>query len=460
MHRYVSRKDDLRKQRGAWGRDSTSRTVVLRIAAMAFGFLANAVAIRAITSGSGQNGFALYALIISVSVALPFADLGTGAAVVNATADYAAGLLSRAHFRAFLHRALAFNAASATSLLGLAVVLYRWRSWGFVLGDFSANDSAQLTVSAVVAVLALCVPLSVGARVLQGLGLSGLMAMWGLATPLMQLTGVLILSVSMAGPASFAWALVTATLLTSLGLASSAWRRLSRLKPEPTPDQHRQANLRSLVYQSLPYLLTLASSAVAFQSQRIVLINVSSPAAVAEYSLVAQFVIPAVALLVFASQNLWSNFRRAMHTGGLSATVLRRQIWLFGSLGFVLAIGTTGAEVLFARPISSGEVQLSASAVSLGAIFVLLNGVYRPLAMMLSTTQGLWAQGASGVAAAGISLTLTMLLGSKFGAAGAFAAGAIALMLGMVLPLGYFATRLVSAPTRQLPREPAAYDGD
>src|SRR4051812_21957044 len=64
-----------------------SRIAIIRSASLAVGFFSNIIITRVLVQRLGLDAYGAIALLSTLTAMLPFADLGLGAAVVNATAD-------------------------------------------------------------------------------------------------------------------------------------------------------------------------------------------------------------------------------------------------------------------------------------------------------------------------------------------------------------------------------------
>lgn len=413
--------------------------LITRLMAMVLSFAANLYTIHLLAQRGGSTAYALFALIVSLLTAVPFADLGTAASVINATADRAAGHISRVTFVRHVRRVAMLDGGVAVLGITASGVLYLSDSWGVVLGHLAKADGASAATSLVVICLAVMVPLGIGARVLQGLGQALTTVRWQLPAGPIQIAIVLMLRASGAPAAYYALSIALATLVSAFGTAISSYLALRRAAPpEPGSDSGR---LDSLLGTAAPYFITLTASSAAYQLDRIVLSHVNTATSVAAYSLIGQFVVPGLSLLVMASQNLWPMFRSLATQGVSVRSAVLRQTATFCAAGGAVAIAAGLASGVLGPVVAAHKFSASAWAIAAGCGYLVAAAAQRPLAMLLNDRQGLWQQAAWGCAAAVVSMTLTIIWGRSFGATGAWTASLVACLTVQALPLWVFAMR-------------------
>lgn len=437
----------LTNMRGRMWASDVTQNLIRRVGGMSLGFVANVVTIRILTSNYEPQNYVLFALITSVLLAVPFADLGTGANVVNMTADYASGLVSRSQYFISIKRILWLDIALGALGVAGAFVVLTLGSWSPVLGPFADSGSARLSLTLVVAGMGVMIPIGLGARVLQGLGKAEIGATWGFLAGPVQLICVGVLAGLGISAAFYPLAILLATLATNIGMVWSACKLLGDMRPSEQ-SKASEARRDRLIATSAPYLIILVSSAAAFQLDRVILIHVSTGAAVASYSIIAMFVVPALALLVATSQNLWPVFRQKIVIGTMSVSWFRGQVLLYLALSMALAGLTMFAVLVLGGTISSGQVDVGIPTLLAASAYLVFAGAMRPVTMLLSTPEGLWAQAGCGLLSALVSVALTVLLGRSFGASGAFLASGIATIGLQLVPLFVYAERMIRSLER------------
>lgn len=323
----------------------------------------------------------------------------------------------------------------ALSLAIVATTIYFTTSWRFLLGSFAGSRFAPEAVLFVFLLVALSIPLGLAGRVLQGLGKAEVSAAWGLLAAPLQLAAVYACYALRLPVAVCACACAAALWLVNPLVAFSARTRLRRvLEASSDGDDSDSAPILGTAF---PYLVTLLGATLAVQLDRVVLAHVGSARDVAEYSLLAQFVVPALSVIVLGSQNLWPRYRHQLSAGELTQSQLVRHVVTFGLVGLA-AIGAIGLFLRFAGGLISGNtITVTFSCIMWGGAYLLLASIGRPISMLLSDTEGLWWQAVASIVGGIVSLSLTVYLGARWGASGAFAATALAIATTQTLPLLY-----------------------
>ncbi len=129
------------------------------------------VTIRLVVSGTGVDGFAVFALIASLPALLPVTDLGVGASITDAVARREH--LGEAYLRRTLRTSFRVLTGMGTSIVALTFVLFGVGAWPNLLGtgDYPGVDLAALAGFATFGLGPRC---KSGNRLLLGAGLQHL----------------------------------------------------------------------------------------------------------------------------------------------------------------------------------------------------------------------------------------------------------------------------------------------
>jgi len=406
---------------------------------MALGFITNLLIARALLDSGGPGAYATATILISILASLPFADLGLGAGVVNATADWSVGRASLVTFRRSIIRTLVVLLASALAIATVSVLLLVTEAWGNLFGGFVQASDQQIVATVVGIGLGVSVPLGVGMRVLQGLQLVRVTLLCALAGAVCQLITVVVLAATSSSslwyPLTALLNLLLANLLCSL-FAIRSVRRVARdlLGTSGTHGETVWSHYGFLT-AALPNLITLLGVAVSLQYDRVILAHVSNVGSVAEYSFLAQFVTPITSVVTMASLNLWGQYRRNAQT---SLALFKRDVLLFLGVGAVAALAACILALALVRQVTGGAIELNPLSLLAAGSFMLAWAASRPATMFLSSPRGLWVQAICMVISAPVNISLTIALGGIVGAAGAYlASGFCVLIFTALLPSAY-----------------------
>jgi O-antigen/teichoic acid export membrane protein len=421
-------------------------TALARLGVMGAGFVLSAVMTVVLTRLHGASGYAIAALLVSLLQAFPFADLGLGAAVVNATADVRAGRLSREHYHDVLRATVRLLWGVALALVLVALLLTLTGAWRTVLGSLASEPASAGAFFVTLAALAVSIPLGIGTRVLQGDGrtrLWTLLSFGGTAMQALGLLGCVLFDAPAAwyvvGPALGLLAnAITATAVGGrlLGLDATIWlpgRGLGAFPPSYRPRE-----------TAVPTVITMVGIALSLQIDRVLLSQVSGPTSVAEYSYIGQFAVAIASVVTLMSLNLWPRYRASV----LARSVEPRRVWrdmrlfLLIGLGFALVMIVMTSALAPVLVGSAFEVHLGS--VLAAAAYIVAWSLVRPGTMLLSDPRGMWAQVIWIVPQTICNVVLTLLLGHWIGAMGAFLASAISIAALQAVPLTLTALRLYS----------------
>ncbi|MCI9872570.1 hypothetical protein [Arthrobacter humicola] len=406
-----------------------------RLGTLAAGLGANVFVIALLSRQHGAATYAAYALIASLVNLLPFADLGLGASVVNATADNASGKLSNEGFSHLVSRARDY-------MLIVALCLIPATLWGItngqlsvLLGDLASEPGILLGAGFTLICIAGSIPLGIGARILQGHGRMLDVVRLGFIGPAVQMLIYIPLWLTNAPAYLYFFGPGTAYLLNAFAGFMMA-RRTSKIRLHlPFAGLFLRINKAdSPWHTAAPFLIISVGMAVGFQSHRLMLSQFGTAQQVAAYSVVAQFLGPLLAIAGVVGQNLWSRYRGQLNRNELDLGSFRSHLVIFAVIGATFAGGFILLIPVAAALITGGAVSPSLL-LTLGAgSYLIVFSLHQPSAMLLTDPRALWFQAACVVAVAVSTVTATIQTVGSLGAAAPYICMAVSMFFIQVLP--------------------------
>jgi len=421
------------------GASSLSRFVVLPVTA-----LAGALTTYVVIDYAGVSQFAYIALAGTLFQLIPFADLGLGAAIVNAVAGEkrdgdATTLVARTVRAAFLALAM-----SGAAVVVLSAAVSGLNLWGPILGlPVALQTVANWAVFLALVPFAISLPLGIGQRVLLGLGKNHYVNLIGGIGPVVAVLTTLLLVKLGAEPMFLAIAtpvgvLVVAAACFIVALRQPGWRPPSSSEPIAAL---RVEPVR-LWSAAAPMLIISVAVPLAMQSGRLVLSHVGTPVDLAEYSVGFQFYAPSLSLAVTAAVTLWPVFARNRAQSG---SLWRRVLGLMTAAGLMLGLGFALLINPVASVVTNGAVSVSPpTAIAFGVLLFVMSA-HQPSAVLLTTPRLLAFQAACCVVMLAIAVGLAFVLGPIFGASGIVVGAIIGVALGQLVPGIWRSAKLVGA---------------
>lgn len=378
----------------------------------------------------GPSLFGVLALLVAMSLLLPFADLGVGAAVTNAVA--------RSSRRTDAHdvvtasfRLLLLVGGAVVVIAGIVALVGGWTA----LTGISPHEAPQLDRDMVLVMLlfGLGLPLSLGGRILLGLDRYPLFLVLQAFASLLTLAIVLSYRDSktllpfLVAPfvaqtfGSLIAFLVGCRQLGLAGRAAPAFRRRST--------HAARMEIRGV---AAPMLVITLALPVALQTDRLVLSHVSTREALTEYAIVAIVFAPLWAVLASAGMTLWPKFAGSRDAPGAVAAY-RNALQRFAAAGAVGAIALVVLGPLVAR-LWAGSTEASAALWATFGLLMLVQTAHLPAGMFLTQPSGLRFQAVCILAMCAVNLPLSVALAAALGAPGPVLASAAAVFAFQFLP--------------------------
>jgi O-antigen/teichoic acid export membrane protein len=416
------------------------RLLTLPITGLSTLFFAHEIIVR-----RGSTAYAELALVWSIALLIQFADLGTGAAVVNAIAASEDPRNDEAVLDT-IRSAVRVLVLSAAVLIVATVGVRQTVGWDVLLRTAASPTSTNNATTLVLLCIAVGLPIASWPRVLLGHGHNPMVVMLtALASPISLALGMCVLLMH----GSFALlAAVPAVANIVVGTMAIGWihrNRLLRLRAAVTGLWTNRVR-SGVVTAALPMWIILVVQPAALQSDRIVLSWRSSGSAVATYSLAAQLYMPLLSVVAAAGAPLWPYFAgvRADRTLGVRDVVRVGRVVIL--TGTVLAI----LLALVGQPIAhmvGANVVLPGFGVFLAfALLLAVQTATTPFGMLMTDVPGLRFQAGALGAMLVVNLPLSWILAAALGDSGPVIGSTIAVASCQLLPCVVRTTRLRAQP--------------
>ncbi|MDV8055978.1 hypothetical protein [Rhodococcus sp. IEGM 1343] len=398
-----------------------------RIFGMLGGGVVGTIAVWIIVSKFGPAGFALFSLLATILIMLPFADLGLGASAVNIASDYEAGRLTYEQLATRYSKIRSILSLVGLVVICLAVLIGLLNGWTILLGEGLDSQDAQVAVTVMFTILGLSIPLGVGARIMQGRGAMDRVTKISTLNPIIQLI-LIIPSVLLLPSAAFVAFLPA---LAYFSVAAFTDYRSRRIDGRVLPFIPRFGNLNhpisGLWKSSLSFMIMSLGMLFIFQSQRIILAHRSTVDALAQFSLVAQYLIPVLALVVAVSQALWPKYRNA--GAGLTTAMFKRHVLFFFAGGLAGSALMCCAVLAVSHGLFGSKIDVSWGMLLAASVYLTAMATYQPCSMVLTSPDGLRIQSVLTVITSTASVALGLALAPSLGSEGAFTSAAVSVIL-------------------------------
>lgn len=408
---------------------------------------------RLILQNYGHEAYAQYGLIVSIALLIPFADLGMGAALMNAIGGSDDPRHDEA-VRRVLITSIRVLVVGATVLVTGALALGALGLWPTLLGDGLMPDSGPTAATLALCLIALAMPLGIGQRVLTGLGKNHIaIIIGGFQAPIvLALVGCAVWQgwdiAAFLPTIPYAIAIALAACATVIGrrkllpVAKGVIRAASRVRTE------RGAVVMNVAW---PTILMSAVLPLGMQSDRIILSHVAGVEQLATYNLAAQIFTPVWALVAASGMSLWPVFARSRAT---AAVVNPYPIAVFFGLGaaavsLVLAAATPWLTELA----SDGAITVPWSVVFAFVALMTMQGLKFPLGMFMTDAAGLKFQAIMVTVMAPINVALSFVLAGQLGAVGPVIGSAISVAIFQVAANFWYVRRRLRREAGQVHRQ-------
>ncbi|MFK4853368.1 lipopolysaccharide biosynthesis protein [Microbacterium sp. ZW T6_19] len=427
---------------------------VVKVAVMGVTGLIGLVTSRMIIQSFGVEAYAQYGLLASLPTLLPFADLGLAAVVINAVAESGDPRKDAKMRRALVSTVRLLLLASAV-IVAVAFLLTLLDAWPRILGD-GLMPEGNVVAGVCLALFGLTLPLTLGPRILIGLGRNTMqIATQVITAPLIfALIGACVVFGVRADQYIAVAAYLASTVVSVIALSIAARLispQMGLLSREVF--QVRKAPGVPVVNMAWPMLVQLLALPVAMQTGRILVSHVGGVEQLAEYNLGYQIFGIALQTISAAGVALWPIFARARAAGRVESPWVPT-FWFLGG-GLVIAGGMAAISPWLATIISDGALALSWQLIVAFVVFVALQAAKYPVGMYMTDLAGLRFQVLPTIVMIPIALGGSWLLIPLLGAAGNLIAVSFAVAVCQVLPNLIYVRSDVRRRRREAALEPA-----
>lgn len=398
---------------------------------------------------AGATVFGFITMVGQLQLALPFADLGLGAAVARAVAQEENSEAARWRAQQLLRRTalllsvISLCGAGAVIALGTAGV---WSNW-FAVPEALAAD-LDVVMTAVLVLFFLGLPLGLSERVLVGQDRADLLVLLGIVPAACNLALVAVIGTLGLRPMWLALGLPVGAAVFLLLCCRAAGFRGRCFPPSGLSGSAVAVaggavppSLLHIMRDGLPVVVATAGVVLAEQHGRFVLGRIAAPEVMSEYALGLFLYMPVYSVMYMGATVLWPRFARGAD--------LRMWGQANGAL-ILLGCGAAGGYLLFARPlsdlVSGGELILSWPVTVGFALVFVAQSAHLTQANLLTDPRGFRRQAAMAMSLLASVVPLTVLgthLG--WGAAAPAAAMVLGVTFTQVIPGMLTAVRAISA---------------
>lgn len=413
---------------------------------------------RMIVTNFGVDAFAQYGLLTTLSALIPFADLGLAAVVINAIAESKDPRRDPYVLRA-LTSAMRILVVSGFIISSIAMLLYFSGLWRAILGDALTPGAGELSAALCLVTFGVGVPLTVGQRILVGLGKTTTqVGVQAVVAPFMLLcVGTCVVLSLPAGDFLAIFSYLANVLVSVICLIISARAIRPTLgKAIAAVPRTRAVPGVSVLQLAWPTLIQTISMALSMQTDRILISQLSTTMALAQYNLAFQLFSIALQTVSAAGVALWPIFARARSEKEIISPH-RPVLWFLGG-GLALAVVMAALSPLLSWFVSDGLIQLPVGLVVAFVAFVIVQALKYPLGMYMTDERGLKFQVIPTLLMIPTSIGISILLIPVWGAAGAITGSVIAVGLCQVLPYYRYVLMDIRRRRRRMRRRYRAAD--
>ena len=389
---------------------------------------------------TGEAVFGLVSLVATITLLFPFADLGIGATVLNAS-SVLRGPSRDPKAVDVVRRAYRVLFAVAGLIIVVALCIMALDGWTTLVG-FSSGPDDRWAITVAACIFALTIPAGLGVRILIGIDRNPLATLVLMSCPAFGL-GLTVLLFAM--DVSGIWYAVSALgglllgqivgTVLALRLSGLGWSAFAQASPSRDgPGLLAGSSWLFLVGVGLP---------VGLQTGRVLLAHLSTPAELSKYALMAQIYGVCWSVLSTAGLAYWPVFVKRRTATAETVRLWWRLTAAFAGIAVIATVAMVALGPWAASVLSGGKIEVSAAlALAFGALLV-GQALHLPATVLLTRPdearwQALWT-----IAMAVTSIGLGWAAAERFGAVGVVYASALAIFAAQVLPDLLWAPTLV-----------------
>lgn len=412
----------------AVGRPAVTKVVVMGLTGLIGMFTS-----RLIISSFGTDAYAQYGLLTSFPALLPFADLGIAAVLLNVVAG-SAHPSEDPTVRRTITTAFRVLLAAGGVIIALAVLLTVLGAWPTLLGGALLDGSGLAPMLSLV-VFGLVLPMTIGQRVIVGLGRTTTqVASQAVVAPFMILSVWTVVALGARGGDYLAVLSYVANSLVSVICLVVVWRALHPALGKAVRDipRLRSAPGVKVLSTAWPMLVQMLALPVAMQTDRLLLSHLTRGDELAQYNLASQLFTMVVQGISAGGLALWPIYARARAEGEVRSPA--RPSLAFLGAGLVLGSLLALVAPYLADFISDGAIELDTWLVVAFVAFVAVQAAKYPVGMYMTDQRGLTFQVAPILIMVPLNLGLSWVLIGYVGAAGPILGSAVSVLLCQVVP--------------------------
>ena len=443
--------------RGKWARLEKTWGFVMRAAGakvlvMGISAVFGLVTTRLVIEHFGTAAYAQYGLLASFPTLLPFADLGIGAAVLNAV-----GASERVREDELVQRtittALRILIVSAVFIATGGIVLELVNAWPTLLGG-GLLPNAGITATICLVVYASFLPLAVGQRVIVGMRRSATQILsQGVVSPAFCLAVTACIWMKIPAGPQISILSYAANTLTTLICLVVAWRATSPMLRAAFRDVPRLRTVHgvNVLDVAWPQLVQNMVIPLGFAFDRILISHFGAVGTLARYNLAFQLFGLVTQVIVVAGVALWPFYARQRATNTISSPAGPAVV--YGVLALVLGLALAALTPWLMGFLSKGQISPDRWTLVGFVAYGVVTAVKQPLGMYMTDPRGMRAQIPWILVMVPANVALAILLIGRLGAGGPMVSATLTSLVFQVVPYAVWVRRDIARRRRAAGRE-------
>ncbi|BBZ34863.1 lipopolysaccharide biosynthesis protein [Mycolicibacterium confluentis] len=388
---------------------------------------------------TGPAVFGLVALVATVALLFPFADLGIGATVLSASAQLT-GPAQDSDAVNVIRRAYHVLLGVAGALVAGALVIMAFDGWALLVG-FSSGPQDRWAITVAACLWAVSIPAGLGVRILIGIDRNPLATVVLMSCPAFALAVTAALAASHVSGIWYAVSALAGLVLGQL-LGTVLALRISGLGTTVFGRVTSDPARARLLAGSMWLFLVGAGSAVGLQAGRVILAHLSTPEQLSQYALTAQLYAACWSVVSTAGLAYWPIFVKRRTATEETVQMWRTLTEVFGVCAFIAALGMWALGPWAAAVLSGGRIEVSSwLALAFGALLV-GQAVHLPANVLLTRPDEARWQARWTLVMAALSVVVGCLV-APWGALAVVSAAVLATVVAQVIPDLAWVPRLV-----------------
>ncbi|WP_235984977.1 lipopolysaccharide biosynthesis protein [Actinomyces trachealis] len=423
---------------GMW--QVVGRTAFAKIAVMGVAGVFGLINTRLIISHFGADAYAQYGLLATFPNLIPFADLGIGAVVINAVSS-SEDLPRDAQLRRTLTTAMRVLLGSALVIASIGVAVGLLGLWPTLLGT-KLMPGGGLTATLCLLVYATALPLTIGQRIVVGMGRAATQVLsQGVVSPAFSTMLVLAIVLRLDAGNELSIMSYVANSLVAIICVTVAWRATGPLLRQAARDIPRLHEVPGvpIAGTAAPQFIQTLAIPLAFQTDRLLLSHLGGSEDLAQYTLAASLFQLLTQTLFATSNAMWPQFAKARAQGRVVSPFKPTLIFTLG--GLIGALAMAALTPWAADKLSDGLIIIPTVLIASWVLDVVVEAAKQPITMYMTSPQGLQFQMWPVLLLIPANLALSYLLIKPLGAAGPLLGSALTILFFQLLPYGWWVHR-------------------